>query len=153
MGIIAYFVLKVGFLSVDLDSANEIGASVVIWLIAFIAGFSDRFADSILHTLVGRFGGNPDDELVNLQGVSTSFGISQSFESLTESLPLVGGFARRQREKREQETTTDEKESTNTQKDDTIKSEKAISSSDSSGNTSKENGQTPVQKPKGRKKE
>ncbi len=98
MGVIAYFVLMVGFLSVDLETAEQLGSSEVMWLVAFIAGFSDRFADNILKTLVGRFGGDPNDELVTMQTMpSFSF---QSIDSAIKSLPIIGDMTQQRREQR-----------------------------------------------------
>jgi hypothetical protein len=41
-----------------------------MWLVAFLAGFSDRFADGLLKSLVGRFGGEKNTDLVAMQMTS-----------------------------------------------------------------------------------
>src|SRR5260370_3473123 len=38
-----------------------------MWLVAFLAGFSDRFSDGLLKSLVGRFGGDKTADLVAIQ--------------------------------------------------------------------------------------
>jgi hypothetical protein len=43
----------------------------VLWLVAFVGGFSDQFGDTILRTLVGQFGGDPKGDIVSLDdGIS-----------------------------------------------------------------------------------
>jgi len=80
MGAISFLVLKGGLLAVtpspeanapsQFEHANEI-----MWLIAFAAGFSDRFSDKILRALIGRFGGDPSDELVSVRSPTRSSAI------------------------------------------------------------------------------
>ncbi len=82
MGIIAYFVISVGFLSTGAKITSGTGAPEVLWLIAFISGFSDRFANGLLRSLVGRFGGKEEAELVTLDTISASADLSSTFENL-----------------------------------------------------------------------
>ena len=55
MGILVFLAVKVGFLATTSGQA-EVVSTEVIWLLAFLAGFSDRFAASVLKSIVGRFG-------------------------------------------------------------------------------------------------
>src|SRR5262249_17582 len=48
------------------------GSKELMWLIAFLAGFSDRFADGMLKSLVGKFGGDRSSELVSVEPTSAS---------------------------------------------------------------------------------
>ncbi len=116
MGVIAYFVLRVGFLSIDTTATEQLNSSPVMWLIAFIAGFSDRFADSILHTLVGRFGGDTKDELLSLQDANNTFGIAASLNSLSESIPIINRGNKQQSKNREYEANSDSEDTSVTQK-------------------------------------
>ena len=83
MGVIAYFVLKVGLLSFSSEDI-EYGKLEILWLVAFIGGFSDRFADTILRALIGRFGGNSDADILNFEDIPTS-NISSSLQSIVEN--------------------------------------------------------------------
>ena len=77
MGVISFLVLKGGLLVVppspgvsatrQMENTNE-----VVWLLAFIAGFSDRFSEKTLRTLIGRFGGAQSDELVSMKSSPVS---------------------------------------------------------------------------------
>lgn len=74
MGAIAYLVLKAGLLVIAQSPGVIQGASgaaehtnELMWLIAFIAGFSDRFSEGTLRSLIGKFGGNRADELVSME--------------------------------------------------------------------------------------
>ncbi len=72
MGIITYMAFKIGTLVLQPTAVGVSGAKGVpvpeelLWMAAFLAGFSDRFADSILRTLAGRLGGEKQAELVTL---------------------------------------------------------------------------------------
>jgi hypothetical protein len=69
MGVVSFLILKVGLVSVGSTvKPDTIGKEEFVWLFAFIAGFSDRYSDAILQTLVGRFGGDGKAELVSLDG-------------------------------------------------------------------------------------
>ena len=69
MGSITYLVIEAGFLTLGSDpgGAATLGKNDVMLLVAFLAGFSDRFADSLLQSLVGRFGGEKNGELVAMR--------------------------------------------------------------------------------------
>src|SRR5258708_15748280 len=72
MGIISYFMLSIGFLAVGSKDVSSFNSSVVFWLVAFISGFSDRFADGLLKSLVCRFGVDDRADLVSLESISSS---------------------------------------------------------------------------------
>jgi hypothetical protein len=68
MGAIAYLVLKVGLVTMQSEqTAASLGGKEVVWLIAFLAGFSDRFSDVLLRNVVGRFGGDTTGDLLTLE--------------------------------------------------------------------------------------
>lgn len=68
MGAIAYLILKIGLIAVQADqSVTTLGAIEITWLIAFLAGFSDRFSDFLLRNVVGKFGGKTDGDLITLE--------------------------------------------------------------------------------------
>jgi hypothetical protein len=81
MGIIAYLAFKIGLLVLQPMSAPD-GATVtrlsapqeLLWLAAFLAGFSDRFADSVLRSLAGRLGGDRQAELHTAEQTMSSTG-------------------------------------------------------------------------------
>jgi hypothetical protein len=80
MGAITFLVIKAGLLTMTQGTSNSVSTPVsneVTWLIAFLAGFSDRFADGLLKSLAGRFGGDKTSDLVSmrLQTGPTSSGI------------------------------------------------------------------------------
>jgi hypothetical protein len=77
MGIIAYMVFKVGVVVLQPGAASAAASLPIsqelLWLAAFLAGFSDRFADSVLRSLTGRLGGDRIAELQSPdQSVATS---------------------------------------------------------------------------------
>ena len=58
MGTIVYLLIKgTLILSSSGIPINSLGAQEVMWLIAFLAGFSDRFCDFVLNLVVGRLAG------------------------------------------------------------------------------------------------
>ena len=72
MGIIAYFIFKAGFITIAAENnislttqSTEFGSTILFWLVAFIGGFSDRLADSLLKLLVGRFGGEAESDVIS----------------------------------------------------------------------------------------
>jgi hypothetical protein len=67
MGAIAYLIMRVGFITVQGEQTVNLGGSEIMWLIAFLAGFSDRFSDYLLKNIVGRFGGSTDGDLLTLE--------------------------------------------------------------------------------------
>jgi hypothetical protein len=85
MGIVAYFIVLIGLLSIDSKNIPSIGTKEMLWLVAFISGFSDRFADGLLKLLVGRFGGNSDSQLITFDEMPVSANLS----SLVEGLPIL----------------------------------------------------------------
>jgi hypothetical protein len=58
MGMIVYLLMK-GVLIVSGSQIpfQTLGSQEVVWLVAFFAGFSDRFNDFVMNTIVGRLGG------------------------------------------------------------------------------------------------
>jgi hypothetical protein len=64
MGTISYFIVKVGLLSVNAAEGVKVGTLEIMWLLAFLTGFSDRLAESLLRSLVGRFGGDGAQSLL-----------------------------------------------------------------------------------------
>lgn len=58
MGLIVYLLIK-GVLIVSGSTIpfSTLGSQEVVWLVAFFAGFSDRFCDAVLNLIVGRLGG------------------------------------------------------------------------------------------------
>jgi len=58
MGMIVYLVMKgVLIVSGSRIPFETLGSQEVVWLVAFFAGFSDRFNDFVMNTIVGRLGG------------------------------------------------------------------------------------------------
>jgi len=73
MGIIAYFAVLIGLIAIgSKDLSSTVGKTEVLWLIAFISGFSDRFADGLLKSLIGHFGGNTEAGLLNFDVPTSS---------------------------------------------------------------------------------
>ena len=72
MGIITFMAFKIGALVLQPGVPTTAGVKGIpipeqlLWLAAFLAGFSDRFADSILRSLAGRLGGDKQADLVTL---------------------------------------------------------------------------------------
>lgn len=90
MGIVSYYVVLAGLLAIapkEISSltttAPSLGATVIFWLVPFIASFSDRFADKILKTLIGRFGG---DTKQDFNSAEIKF-ISSYLRSLAQETP------------------------------------------------------------------
>jgi hypothetical protein len=71
MGAITFLVIKAGLMTMapvpGSSSTGKLGTNEVMWLVAFLAGFSDRFSDGLLKSLVGRFGGDKTADLVAIQ--------------------------------------------------------------------------------------
>src|SRR5262249_7255303 len=72
----AYMAFKAGVLIIQPQSASALKASTpldkpndvlqqLLWLAAFLAGFSDRFADSVLRNLTGRLGGDRQSDFLS----------------------------------------------------------------------------------------
>jgi hypothetical protein len=51
----------------EANAVEKLGTNEIMWLVAFLAGFSDRFADGLLKSLVGRFGGEKNSDLIAMQ--------------------------------------------------------------------------------------
>lgn len=85
MGIVTYYVFTLGLTTVSSEAIDTTKSPVIFWVVAFLSSFSDRFMDSLLHSLVGKFGGNANDPLVSLD--TTSTGGSQIFKRLTDLFP------------------------------------------------------------------
>jgi hypothetical protein len=71
VGIITFFIIKAGLLTLAPESTTPaLGSKELMWLAAFLVGFSDRFSDTLLRSLVGRFGGDKNADLVTIQSLS-----------------------------------------------------------------------------------
>lgn len=126
MGIVAYFVVLTGLLAIGSQNpslvpinTSTLGSTAILWLVAFIAGFSDRFADGILKTLVGRFGGKENEDLVSLDTISTPFDLPE-MTSLVENLPMSKRFGKKQNSSNGN-TKRDEKETSSSTQSSEIK--------------------------------
>ena len=65
MGTLIYLAVKVGFLTaVSGNQEISLGTNELVWLISFLVGFSDRFSDEILKSLIGRLGGDEKNALI-----------------------------------------------------------------------------------------
>lgn len=86
MGIVSYLIVQLGVLTLASEpaagtvatpgsSTDFVASSRTVYffsLMSFLMGFSDRFADSVLRSLVGRFGGDKDADLVAAQAIGSS---------------------------------------------------------------------------------
>jgi hypothetical protein len=72
MGSLTFLIVKIGLLAAVPEDTNFLDSPELFWLVAFLAGFSDRFADGLLHSLVGRFGGDGKSDLVSLESPEVS---------------------------------------------------------------------------------
>jgi hypothetical protein len=59
MGTITFLVIKAGLLAITPQSGAALSTpgttpNELMWLVAFLAGFSDRFSDGLLNTLMGN---------------------------------------------------------------------------------------------------
>ncbi len=86
MGTVAYLIVKAGLLTVvSGDVLSSAGSLEFLWLLAFLAGFSDRFADGLLNSLVGRFGGESGMGLLGQEAIGSSShlpNITELFENI-----------------------------------------------------------------------
>jgi hypothetical protein len=106
MGAIAYLVLRVGLVTIQSDQpAASLGGKEAVWLLAFLAGFSDRFSDILLRNVVGRFGGDTAGDLLTLevnkqttQTESTRFAVLDGLKGLVGVRRQTGNPAARQDE-------------------------------------------------------
>lgn len=68
MGSITYLIIKVGLMTFAPGTpTGNLGTVHLMWLVAFLAGFSDRFSDSLLRSLIGRFGGDKDGDILSME--------------------------------------------------------------------------------------
>ena len=93
MGIIAYMVFKVGILVLQpaSDAASAAHGSggapqELLWLAAFLAGFHDQFADSVLRSLAGQLGGDRQGDLVVTDRPSST---TVTLNSIAERLGII----------------------------------------------------------------
>lgn len=86
MGSITYLVIKVGMMSfAPGTSTASLGAVQLMWLVAFIAGFSDRFSDNLLRSLIGKLGGDNNEDIVSME-VTTQTQKASSFAAILNFL-------------------------------------------------------------------
>jgi uncharacterized protein YqgV (UPF0045/DUF77 family) len=78
MGIVAYLALKVGGLVLDPATKSAVNSPELLWVVAFLAGFSDKFSDAVLRTLSGRLGGEKHGDLVSLDAPKVSLQASMN---------------------------------------------------------------------------
>jgi len=69
MGVVAYFAIKAGLIltSGDAAAAVDVSQKEVVWVVVFLAAFSDRFSDGLLRIFVSRFAGGAEDEALTRQ--------------------------------------------------------------------------------------
>jgi hypothetical protein len=96
MGATTYLVLKAGILTIT--QSTSAGASGPItneatWLVAFFAGFSDRFSERLLRLLAGHFGGDKAGELVSMR-VAPEASSSGILDRLSEAFKRTKGAAK-----------------------------------------------------------
>ena len=88
MGTITFLVIKAGLLAITPQSGAALSTpgtapNELMWLVAFLAGFSDRFSDGLLNTLMGNIAKAKPGELV---GMVTE---SQTSAGTLEVLPAL----------------------------------------------------------------
>jgi hypothetical protein len=89
MGAITFLIIRAGFLTMSsqrmIDVQTQFGTTEVMWLVAFLAGFSDRFSDMLLRAMVGRFAGQKDElGLVRSPARDATAGLIATVSSLLE---------------------------------------------------------------------
>lgn len=89
MGVIAFLVVKVGLLSTASDLAASIGTTELMWLIAFLAGFSDRFSEGILRNTVGRLGGDKSADLFTHIPPASDLDIIETSQTPSKKKPSI----------------------------------------------------------------
>lgn len=92
MGMITYYVFYLGLLTVSEVPEESLKSSIIFWLIAFLSSFSDRFVDGLLRSLVGKFGGDPNSQLVSLDSVPIEN--TAVFRNFVDNLPIIGSQSR-----------------------------------------------------------
>jgi hypothetical protein len=66
MGIIAYLAIKVGMLVAHPSIKGSVEQPQLLWLVSFLAGFSDRMSESVLKVLGNKISGGRLNELVTM---------------------------------------------------------------------------------------
>jgi hypothetical protein len=66
MGIIAYLAIKVGMLVAHPSIKGSVEQPQFLWLVSFLAGFSDRMSESVLKVLGNKIAGGRFNELVTM---------------------------------------------------------------------------------------
>lgn len=85
MGIVTYYVFTLGLMTVSSETIDTTKSPVIFWIVAFLSSFSDRFVDGLLRSLVGKFGGSPNDALVSMDHTSAEG--QQFFKMLADLFP------------------------------------------------------------------
>ena len=107
MGTVTFLIVKLGFLSVSSQPPDTLGTTTMLALIAFIAGFSDRFADNLIKSLIGRFGGDEKAGVMSLDEVASAI-TPVSPASILEGFTSVGkGFNSRSNQSKKPEEEKD----------------------------------------------
>jgi hypothetical protein len=83
MGVVVYLIIKVGMLIIQ-PGASIVTQDEFIWLAAFLAGFSDRFADAVLRSLSGRLGGDRQSDLVTIDAPTDP--VAATMSKISETL-------------------------------------------------------------------
>ena len=121
MGVIVYFAIKIGLLAAIASGESiNVGESEVFWVIAFVGGFSDKFADTVLRALVGQLGGDESDNPVSLEDPTNS---DSSLNSLLGNFGLTNQIRERFRSVGETQVHRN-KENGNTPESDNTSSER-----------------------------
>ncbi len=105
MGAITYLIVRLGFLSTSID-VSQISSPELIWLIVFLSSFSDRFADSLLKIIMGKFTGEKENELINLSDNRKS-SLFAPITDLIEKLPIIGNVLSKKEEIKTEEEEKD----------------------------------------------
>lgn len=86
MGTLVYLAVKVGFLTaVSGNQDISLETNELVWLISFLVGFSDRFSDEILKSLIGRLGGDEKGELIT-SSQDSSFNVFEVFQGFGKQI-------------------------------------------------------------------
>ena len=83
MGTVVYLVIRAGFLSTGVVDLLPAETNELIWLVAFLVGFSDRFSESLLKSLVGRLGGDKDTSLLTPSSMPTRLSVAELLQPLS----------------------------------------------------------------------
>lgn len=87
MGTIAFLAIKVGALAMEPELAKSLGKNELVWLAAFLAGFSDRFSETILKSIVGKLGGDKTADFFSPTTVTAGLDWSTFFQSVPSVRP------------------------------------------------------------------